>query len=224
MTGVVPETVPTETTQQTSTEQVAQTTPQEKGQEQQPQYVTKADLDTFAKQIVGQIKQSDKDRGKRIEGELASIKELVSKTGVQLNPQQEQALREELGERIDSETSPETTSQAQLPTQQVASNDPVADFAKSIFEEVGTTVTPNDPEWAKIKEALDKNFNDPTPAALARVTAAFTVAAQTKAARVSTNQETAAARVGGGGAVVNDGNLDPNAPASSFWKEAYKTN
>ena len=145
----------------------------------------------------------------------------MSKTGLQLNPQQEQVLREEIGDRLDSETSPEATSQAQLTPQQAASSDPVADFAKSIFEEVGTTVTPNDPEWAKIKEALDKNFNDPTPAALARVTAAFTVAAQTKAARVSTNQETAAARVGGGGAAPN-GTYDETKPALDYLEEAHR--
>lgn len=221
MTGAVPETVPADNTQQTpSTDQVTQATPQEQGQEQQPQYVTKADLETFSKQIVGQIKQSDKDRGKRIEGELASIKDLVSKTGVQLNPQQEQALRVEIGERLDQETSPSENSQAQLPTQQAASNDPVADFAKSIFDEIGTTVNQNDPEWAKIKEALDKNFNDPTPAALARVTAAFTVAAQTKAARVSTNQESAAARVGGGGNSTK-GFYDETKSALDYLEEAH---
>lgn len=222
MTGSVPETVqPGETQQPPSAEQVAETTPQENGQEQSPQYVTKADLDQFASKIVTQIKQSDKDRSKRIEGELSAIKDLVSKTGVQLNPQQEQALREEIGERLDQETSPETASQTQLANQQAVSSDPVSEWAKGIFDEVGTTVTKNDPEWAKIQKTLDENFNDPSPAALARVTAAFTVAAQTKAARVSTNQEAAAARVGGGGAATN-GNTNPNAPASDFWKEAYK--
>lgn len=221
MTGSAPETVQPGETQTPSAEQVAQTTPQENGQEQQPQFVTKADLDQFANKIVTQIKQSDKDRSKRIEGELSAIKDLVSKTGVQLNPQQEQALREEISERLDQETSPETTSQTQLANPQAVS-DPVAEWAKGIFDEVGTTVTKNDPEWAKIQEALDKNFNDPSPAALARVTAAFTVAAQTKAARVSTNQESAVARLGGGGAAASGTTIDPNAPASNFWKEAYK--
>lgn len=212
------------TTQQSSAEQVTpQATPQETGKEPQaqPQYVTKEDMGVFANQIVEKIKQSDKDRSKRVEGELGAIKDLITKGGVQLTPQQEQAMREEIGARLDQETANPVTSQAQLTTQQAADIDPVAEFAKSVFDQVGATVTKNDPEWAAIQKVMDENFNNPSPAALARVSAAMVTAATTKKARTTNNQESAAARVGGGGSVANS-SYDETKSALDYLEEAHR--
>ena len=198
--------------------------------EQQPQEtkpLTLQDVERIAEEKATRIAQSMVDKAeyrisKKAQDQISALELNKSVLGLD-DTQVQQAKQKIIMDELTAPSQPEAQPSTQQPVfESQPQGDPVLAFAQSVFDEVGTTVTPNDPEWAKIKEALDKNFNDPTPAALARVTAAFTVAAQTKAARVSTNQEAAAARVGSGGAVTNGTNLDPNAPASSFWKEAYK--
>lgn len=209
---------------QTSPEPVAPNTatPAENEQEKQPQYVTVDQLSQFGKTLAAQLKQSDRDRSKRIEGELAQMRELMKNAGVSFDPNQEQKLREEIANRIDGSepAQVEAVQQQQTP----ASVDPVVEFVSGAFDEVGTAVTRNDPEWAGLQKVIDATFNDPSPKAAARVLAAATEAAKQKAARQTTSQEAAAARVGGekGGAVTGNGPNDPNAPAADFWKAAFK--
>lgn len=78
-------------------------------------------------------------------------------------------------------------------------------------------VTPNDPEWKGLQEVLDKTWND--PAGLPKVLVAATKAANAKAARTAAMQETAAARVGGGGTPPTG--PAPAASAQELWEAAY---
>lgn len=207
---------------QTSQEQVAQATPAESEQKSEPQYVTVDQLSQFGKQLTERLKQSDRDRTKRIEGEIAGIRELVTKAGLQITPQQEAVLREEVGARIDNEAAPPSQAPAGQYSQP-ADTDPIVEFVSGAFQNVGTSVSRSDPEWAKIQKVVDETWNDPSPAAAARVVAVATDAAREKKSRETASQETAAARVGGkGGSAAGGGITDPNAPASEFWREAYK--
>lgn len=196
----------------------------EEAQGKQPQYVTVDDLARREEELIRRVKQSDRDRARKIEGELQTIKSLLEKPGVQLTPQQEQALRNEVADRIEQEegdfTQPGNDGKYNHAPE---GNDPVADFVGGVFAETGTTVSKSDPEWAKIQSVIDATWNDPSPAAAARVVAAATKASIDKASRLAANQETAAARVGGHGAPVSgNGPNNPNAPASDYWKAAYR--
>lgn len=192
------------------------TTPQGEAQEKQqaPQYVTKEELGQITEEILRRAKQSDRDRAKQINDELLEIKTLVTKTGVQITPEQEAKLREELTDKIDAELP--TQGQSAAPT--ASQPAPVDKFLADVFAEAGTQVTPNDPEWKDLQAVLDKTWNDPQ--GLPKVLVAATKAATAKAARTAAMQETAAARVGGGGSQIT-GNVSATTGLQML-EQAYK--
>ena len=97
--------------------------------------------------------------------------------------------------------------------------DAVASFVNSIFDTVGTRVTPQDPQWKELQTVIDENWNNPK--GYVQVMMAATKAAQEKLAAKNSNSETASARVfGSGGQGQSTGT--PDAPASDLWKQAYK--
>lgn len=191
-------------------------TPEEGKQEEQPKFVTVEDLARRDEELIRRFKQSDRDRAKKIESELAGIRALLEKPGVKLDAQQEAALRDEIAARIDGEDSPGQPE----PYTSAPQADPVAQFVTDIFAELGTQVTKNDPEWNEFQKVLDATWNDPK--GHIKVMTAATKAAESKAARLKNNQEHAAARVSGGGSSAPSGVPD-DAPASELWKGAYRT-
>lgn len=206
------------TQQQTSPADNSQAGEQaENVQAQTPQFVTPEQLEQFGKSIVSRLQQSNRDRTNTINREIAGIKELLGKTGVTIQPEHEAKLREEIGERLDNPNATQTTQ----PIEESAFPDPdvmVSEFVNDIFSTVGTPVTPSDPEWAALQKTIDDTWNDPK--GHIKVTAAATLAAQNKARRLASNQENASARVTGMGGAQPIGS--PDAPASDFWKQAYK--
>ncbi len=191
--------------------------PAEGTQETQPQYVTVDQLSQFGKQLANQLKQSDRDRTKRIEGEIAGLREIMQKANVNLAPEQEAVLREEIGARIDG--AEPTQEPAEQITQPGSPEELVAQFISDTFAEVGTQVARNDPEWADLQKVLDASWNDPKGAP--KVLRAAIKAAETKAARLANNQDQAAARVSGPGGGL--GGEPPAKNASDLWSGAYKT-
>jgi len=183
-----------------------------------PLYVTKDDLSKFGDMLVSRMKQSDRDRSARIEKELTALKATITAANVQVTPQQEQAMREQIANQIDTATN------SQEPDGQINQPDSadafVANFLNDIFSATGTAVTKNDPEWTELQKVLDATWNDPKGAA--KVSAAAVKASEAKRQRSANNQETAAARVsGGGGASIGQPQIT-DAPASKLWSEAYK--
>lgn len=192
---------------------------QEQAQEQTPQYVTVEHLAQFGEQIVTRMKQSDKDRSKRIEGEITQIKARLESTGVTLAPEQEIKLRNRIGEEIDSPAVETQTPQAQASPEGDADKI-VAQFVSDIFLEAGTQVTKTDPEWGELQKVLDATWNDPKGAI--KVTRAALKAAEAKALRLSSNNENAAARVvGAGGSTAT--NTQAVKSAHDAWSQAYKS-
>jgi hypothetical protein len=89
----------------------------------------------------------------------------------------------------------------------------------NVFAQVGTNVTPADPEFQKLQATVDAAWNDPQ--GLTKILLAAQNAASTKAQRVAALQETAAARVvGGGGQSITPGNSADS--AHNLWENAYK--
>lgn len=90
-------------------------------------------------------------------------------------------------------------------TEQPTSDTPTADEAiqyinaqiKDVFDEVGVTVTKSDPEFADLQKAVDASWNDPK--GLVKILRAADKAATAKAARLQKQNQTAVARVVGGG-------------------------
>lgn len=215
-------------TQGVATQQVqtsAPTTPQEGAAQENaqgtPQVVTMEQLSQLLEErdqkLVTRLKQSDRDRSKRIEGEIEGLKGLLSKTGVQLAPEQELKMREEIGARID-EVAEEPQTQAG-PASPQGADQFIASFVNDVFDKVGVRVTTQDPQWKELQAVIDANWNNPK--GHIEVMMAATKAAQEKLAAKNSNFETASARVfGSGGAGQSTGT--PDAPASDLWKQAYK--
>lgn len=222
MTDPAPQTVPTAgtaTQQEPLTSQQTPPTeqPAETAQEPKPQYVTAEDLEKREAELLRRFKQSNRDRNTRIDEQLTTIRSLLEKPGVTLTPAQEAALREDLGNRLDAEDTQAQPGNAQPPN----GDQLVTQFVSDVFAETGTQVTANDPEWKDLQKVIDASWNDPKGGV--KVTTAAIKAATQKAERLKADQENAPARVvGEGGVSTNGQTIDPNAPASEFWKQAYK--
>ncbi len=198
-------------------------TAEPKPQENQP--LTMADVERIAEEKATRIAQSLVDKAEYRIGQKAQeqIKALEINKGVlgltdqQVQEAKQKIIVDELTAQRNEPPSPSPVSQGQAPA-----SDPVIEFIGGIFSQQGTTVSKTDAEWASIQKVLDETWNDGSPAAIGKVTAVVTKAAQDKAARIASNQENAAARVGGGGAGITGNPDDPNAPAISLWKAGYK--
>lgn len=195
--------------------------PEQQPQENKP--LTMQDVERVAEEKATRIAQSLVDKAEyRISTKAQEqIKALELNKGVLgLDDQQVQTAKQKI--IMDELTATPQPGEPPSPPQPVSQaqpeGDPVAEFVSDIFKEVGTTVTPNDPEWAELQKALDANFTNPKGAI--PVSRAAIKAAEAKAARIATNQEGAAARVSGHGATVTG--LPADAPAKDLWAAAYK--
>lgn len=184
-----------------------------------PQFVTMEQLSQFGEQLASRLKQSDRDRTARINSEIAQIKSRLEVTGVQLAPEQELKLRDKIGTEIDEP--PAENAQAQAgPASPAIGADPIAQFVGIVFQDAGTTVTKDDPEWKDLQAVIDATFNDPN--GHIKVTKAAYTAAEKKAQRTTANSESAAARVLGSGGAQST-NLDgPEVTGHALFQRAHK--
>jgi hypothetical protein len=90
---------------------------------------------------------------------------------------------------------------------------------QNVFTEVGASVTPTDPEFAKLQATVDAAWNDPK--GLTKILLAAQQAATLKAQRVTSQQSNAAARVTSGGGSPTPGNTTASS-AHDLWENAYK--
>jgi hypothetical protein len=203
----------TATPEQASAEQVAEATPQES---QATAYVTKEDLDRFGAELLRREKQSSRDRMKAVEDKLTAIKTRLESGGGQLSQQQVAALRAQVEEDLDGGRREDAPASAITPEMQ-AQADYVFDQIDATFDEVGTQVTANDPEWKIVQDVLDN-----PKGSLAKALLAANKAAMQKAERVSKQKGSAAARVPSGGAgQQNLSGVSAN-NAHDYWGRAYK--
>jgi hypothetical protein len=194
--------------QTTSPTEAAQETPET------PVYVTKEELDQLMAETLRRAKQSDRDRMKQIDEKLTTIKTRLEAGGNQLTPSQVSVLRDQIEEEADTATPAKAPASAMTPEMQ-AQADFVYAQIDAAFEDVGTAVTPNDPEWKQIKDVLD----DPK-GSLAKAIRAASKAAEIKAERLASQKDNAAARVGSGGPQTTG--VTAATSANEYWKGAYK--
>ena len=197
---------------QTTAPQTSQGDGQENAQNKP---VTQADLAVFADTIIKRVQQSSRDRNRQVETELKTIRSRLDGTGVQLNEAQEQALRNKISDDLtpqdDELLASKTPPPALSPDAQY-----VYDQITVAFKKGGTDVTPNDPEYKLVADALGDVHGS-----LAATILAAAQASQQKAARITASQSLAANRTMTGGAAANTG--DASAMSShQLWATAYK--
>jgi hypothetical protein len=118
---------------------------------------------------------------------------------------------------------PEETTPTTQPAPEVPDTDEAIQYMNAqianVFEEVGTTVTRADPEFADLQKAVDSAWNDPK--GLVKILRAADKAANTKATRLQAQSRNAAARVVGGGSQIS-GQVQTPGSAHDAWENAYK--
>ncbi|CAK0744694.1 hypothetical protein CCP3SC15_1310005 [Gammaproteobacteria bacterium] len=182
----------------------------------QPTYVTKEELDQIMAETLRRAKQSDRDRMKQIDEKLSAIKTRMEAGGAQLTASQVDVLRDQVEQSLEPTPVGQSLAPASALTPEMqAQVDYVYSQIDATFADVGTAVTPNDPEWKAIKEALD----DPK-GSLPKAIRAASKAAEAKAVRLAEQASGAAARVSSGG---------PQSPVTTsassshdLWSNAYK--
>lgn len=182
----------------------------------EPKYVTKEELDQIMAETLRRAKQSDRDRMKQIDEKLTAIKARMESDGSQLTPSQVNVLREQIEQEADPTPSVQSQAPASALTPEMQAQ---ADFVfaqiDATFADVGTTVTPNDPEWKAIKAVLD----DPK-GSLPKAIRAAAKAAEAKAARLAEHANGAAARVSSGGPQTTGATVA--ASSQDYWRDAHK--
>jgi hypothetical protein len=165
--------------------------------------VTKEELEQIMAETLRRAKQSDKDRAKQIDEKLNAITTRLQSGGNQLTPQQVNVLREQIEEEVHVEPKAEAQASA-VPPEVQAQTDFVYAQMDATFADVGTVVTPNDPEWTEINAVL----NDPN-GSLAKLIRVSARQAEAKAVRETAQKTQAAARVVGntGGGTSNPNNI-----------------
>ena len=201
----------------------ASVTEQQSQEQQKP--LTLQDVERIAEERATRIAQSLVNKAEyrisqRAQEQIKALE--LNKSVLGLDDQQVQQSKQKIiMDELTAQPQPSEPPSPQPVSQGQQAGDVVAAFVNDIFEEVGTQVNQNDPEWKELQDVLDKSYNDQKGAI--KVARAATKAAETKAARIAANQQNADARVstGGSGAAGNN-TLDPNAPAVDFWKAAYR--
>ncbi|MBI5942877.1 MAG: hypothetical protein HY864_00795 [Chloroflexi bacterium] len=153
-----------------------------------PSYVTKEELDQILAENFRRTKQSERDRMKQIDDKLSAIKTRLEAGGTQLTPQQVNALREQIEEEGGSEGQAAAQASATTPEMQAQAEFVYAQL-EATFADVGTKVTPNDPEYREIQAVLD----DPK-GSLPKLIRVAARQAEAKAERITSLKQGAAAR------------------------------
>jgi len=193
--------------------------PQAEPQTEKP--LTAEDYRRIAREEAKKVAQSQVAKGEnrinqRIQEKFGALEE--SKGVLKLSDEQVQQARRDIVTDAYSEPAAQTGAPAPV------AGDPIQvlnGYLGAVFEEVGTAVTANDPEFKGLQEAIDVAWTIDGPQGLVKVQRAAIKAAESKAARLEAQRKNAAARVAGGG----EGNTSGASPASSaneLWNKAYK--
>lgn len=187
----------------------------EQAQAEQPQYVTLEALAQREADLLRRIKQSDRDRSRKIEGELGDIKALLEGSKVQLSPEQEAALRNQIVDRLDGnepDTEPEVIADAPDP------DDAVTSFVSDSLAGMGVELNPNSPHFAALQNVITETWNDPQGGK--KVAQAIFEYGMKERERLTNQQNNADARtLGGGGNPATQTRLNS---ANDGWNRAYQ--
>jgi len=193
VTAAAAEETPAEPTLQTPATGQGDPAPIAPVEQQEKTYVTREELEERDAELLRRIKQSSRSRAEAIEKRFGEIKDLMVSREAPLSPVQESALRAKIEEQIDGPA----------PEEQNAPNDTIAqqlnEYVGAVFTEVGTAVTPNDPEFKELRDKIDEAWTIQGPRGLVVVQMAAQKAATDKAKRVALQKKNAPARVVSGG-------------------------
>jgi hypothetical protein len=128
--------------------------PQAQGQ---PQYVTKEQLAAAVELGVQRAQQSARDRTHKIEQNVKTIEANLAKIGVTVTPEMTEKIREQTVANLETQeaTPPAADSSSSVASDEIAEGHPVFDWTKALYADEGLAITPADPEFAKVKLALE---------------------------------------------------------------------
>lgn len=189
----------------------------EQTQAEQPQYVTMEALAQREADLLRRIKQSDRDRSRKIEGELGDIKALLEQSKVQLSPEQETALRNQIVDRLDG-NEPDTDEPEQQFAEAADPDDAVTSFVSDSLAGMGVELNPNSPHFAALQNVITQTWNDPQGGS--KVAQAIFEYGMKERDRIANQQNNADARtLGGGGTPPTQ--TRPSS-ANDAWNKAYQ--
>jgi len=191
------------------------TTPQTPGQEQaatqEPKFVTIEELDRREAQLKLDLRKADKQRANQIKQELKALKDTLTASGVQVTPQVEANLQDQISlkyEEPDEQASTEADSLADIP--------PDWKNAIDMMAEAGVTIEKDTPEFDKHIKPLLSNPN-PGPKLLLAVSQAIN---ETQV-RLNLHKDKAQLRVPGGSGTQAPGEVVATS-AKDYLNAAYQ--
>lgn len=205
----------TASTQEPATEQEAQEQPAYVTEERMQQVVSKA-----VESGLRRAKQSAADRDRAIQQELEAVKSRLGAAELELSPEQEEALRENIGQSYDEQfEQAQAQPEAQPTGGQPEQDHPVYAFTQEVFEQEGVEITPEMPEYKAVEEAL----NDPN-GSMAKYSKVLYEQVNAAKDRIEKQQETASARTasGSGERPAPGFEYDPTKSAGYYLEKARK--
>lgn len=182
------------TAEQTSTQEVPAKEAPPKEQQETPQYVTREELERHSAELLRRVKQSSSDRAREVDRRFDEIKASMETRQAPLSVEQQSVLRQQIEKQVDG---PEQDGQAQSTGEQAIQS--LNAFIGAVFADVGVAVTVNDPEFKALQDSIDRAWTVDGPQGLVMVQRAAIKAAEAKAARVTSQKNSAQARVVSGG-------------------------
>ena len=162
---------------------------QESAEQQEQKFVTIEELDRREAELERRIKQSDKQRAKQIKQDLDNLKQSYAAKGVQVTPQIEEVLTDQVYQKYEEPDEQPASTEAD----NLADIPPDWKNAIDMMAEAGVTIEKDTPEFDKHIKPLLSNPN-PGPKLLLAVSQAIT---ETQA-RLNLHKDKAQLRVPGG--------------------------
>lgn len=161
-------------------------------QPNQPQYVTKADLEQAIELGVRRAQQSARDRAQNIENQVKAMSERLGTLNIPVTPELTEKIRAQAAQQLDTQL--EQPSAPGPAASEPQEGNPVFDWTMEVFADEGLEIKPEDPEYKQVRAALD----DPN-GSMVKYQKTVLKAIEQKRERVTSEKESADARVSGGG-------------------------
>lgn len=177
---------------------------------EQPKYVTEEMLAEAVEKGFRRAQQSAADRTRTIESKVAELTKQMQGLGVQVTPEIQARMQEQVAQEVDAPPAP---APAPAATAEPGEGNPVYDWTMAYYSAAGLGIEQADPEWAAIQAALSDPAGNMT-----KYQATVAQAVEKKRARVTNATATADARVVGTGAHSGT----PAGSAKELWERAHK--
>lgn len=179
------------------------------------QFVTKEDLAKAIEMGVRRAQQSARDRTQKIETVVQDIATRLGRLDVPLTPELTEKIRAQAAAELDETQDEDAAPQPESPASDPGAGNPVFDWTMEFYQAEGLDIKPTDPEFAEVRKALD----DPQ-GSMVKYQRVVMKAVDQKRDRLSSEKETADARVLSGGQQSNV--LGPDVNPLELFQAAHR--